>query len=265
MAATSVPPSFPNVADKHDDRCLINPEAFVEYHRTEGAYRDIAAPRAAILCYHRGLAEHLRATRAMHVIPGFFGDTMLIESSGREVALVANFGIGAPVAAVMLEDLIALGAREVISIGTAGALQPGMRIGDIVVCNRAIRDEGTSHHYLPAARHAIASPALTARAQVALDARGVPYTTGTSWTVDAPYRETVGEARHYRDEGVVCVEMEAAALFAVAQHRGAAVTSLLTVSDSLADLEWAPAFHADETLAGLETLFDAALAVLDGG
>jgi uridine phosphorylase len=123
------------------------------------------------------------------------------------VALVANFGIGSPIAAVMLEDLVALGCREVISIGTTGALQPGMAIGDIVVCDRAIRDEGTSHHYLPSARYVAASGALTARVQAALDDAKVAYRTGTSWTVDAPYRETVGEARHYRDEGVTCVEM----------------------------------------------------------
>lgn len=253
---------FPGFPDKHSHECLINPDAFVEYHRTEGSYRDFEPPTAAILCYHRGLAEHVIAGRDTTKISGFFGDTFLLGDTNNNIALVANFGIGSPVAAVMLEDLIALGATEVLSIGTTGALQQGAQIGDIVLCDRAIRDEGTSHHYLPPASHAHASPALTARTAAALDARALSYCTGTSWTTDAPYRETITEARHYQQQGVQCVEMEAAALFAVAEHRGAHVASLLTVSDSLAEMSWEPAFHSEGLFDSLQLLFDVAVEVL---
>lgn len=255
--------SIPAFPDKHAGASLLTPEHFADYHRREGAYRDFAPPVAAILCYHRGLAEHLAARRAMTRIEGFFGDTFLVEETGGKVALVANFGIGAPVAAVMLEDLAALGVREVISIGTTGALQPGLAIGDVVVCERALRDEGTSHHYLPAARYADASRSLTQRLLDAFTDLGTTVTCGSSWTTDAPYRETAAEVVALQGEGVTCVEMEAAALFAVGAYRDVEVASALAISDTLAEVEgWEPAFHAADTLAGLETLFEAALRTL---
>jgi uridine phosphorylase len=101
---------------------------------------------------------------------------------------------------------------------------------------------------------------LTEKLGAALGA--ATYQTGTSWTIDAPYRETVAEVRHYQAEGVLCVEMEAAALFAVASVRGVHLASAFVISDSLADLEWNPQFHGDEVQAGLVTLYEAAVAAL---
>lgn len=89
-----------------------------------------------------------------------------------------------------------------------------------MVCDRAIRDEGTSHHDRPDATYAYPCPDLTASLCAAIRHNGLPFQMETTWTTDAPYRETVEEIIRYRAEGVVTVEMEAAALFAVAQYRG---------------------------------------------
>lgn len=192
-------------------------------------------------------------------MPGFFGDTYLLDDSHGQIALVANFGIGSPVAAVMLEDLIALGASHVVSIGTTGALQPDMSVGDVIVVDGAFRDEGTSYHYLPAGEQVRADPTLRSLLERTLNDRGIPYRVGDVWTTDGVYRETLEEVRHYTDAGALAVEMEAAALFAVAASRAAQVASLLAVSDSLADPDgWKPSFHADETLRALDTVFDIA-------
>jgi uridine phosphorylase len=78
-----------------------------------------------------------------------------------------------------------------------------MNMGDIVICDRAIRDEGTSNHYLPVERYAYSSSELTERLCTAFERRGIQYNKGTSWTTDAPYRETIGELlHHYRSDGV---------------------------------------------------------------
>ena len=130
------------------------------------------------------------------------------------------------------------------------------------MCQSAIRDEGVSHHYLPAARLATAPAAIQAALAAALRQAGVGYRGGTSWTIDAPYRETVAEARRYQAEGVLCVEMEAAALFAVAQVRGLQVAAAFAISDSLADLAWDPQFHGPQVEAGLVLLYEAALTAL---
>ena len=105
------------------------------------------------------------------------------------------------------------------------------------------RDEGTSHHYLEPSVFSYASAELTERAKRSLDKIQTPYTVGTSWTVDAPFRETVAEVRKYQEEGILTVEMEAAALFAVAEYRNVQLGAILTVSDTLADLTWNPQFH----------------------
>jgi len=249
---------------KYDRPSIVNPETLAAHNRASGAYAEVPPPRAAILCYHRGLASRLLETHPARTIPGFFGDTHLLDSTNGEVALVAEFGIGAPVAAVMLEDLIALGCRRVISIGTCGGMDPALSPGDLMICTSAVRDEGTSHHYLPAREPARASTLLTAALADLLVVREVAHTVGSTWTTDAPYRETADEVRAHVAAGVAVVEMEAAALFAVAEARGAEVGSLLVVSDVLSTLDgsWVPEFHGDIVNDRLELIFNIALDVL---
>src|SRR5205085_9248886 len=188
-----------------------------------------------------------------------------LPSTNHRVGVLGGFGIGGPAAAGALEDLIALGTTRFISLGTAGSLQRNCPVGHTIVCQRAVRDEGVSHHYLPPALYADASPSLTAHLAGELDRRGIAYSAGASWTIDTPYRETVAEARHYQAEGVLCVEMEAAALFSVGAYRSVDVASAFVVSDSLADLVWDPQFHSDATADALRDLYDAAVATLVAG
>src|SRR5208282_6161811 len=112
------------------------------------------------------------------------------------------------------------------------------------------------------ARLATAPAEMSATLGKALDQSGLKFRAGVSWTIDTPYRETVAEARHYQAEGVLCVEMEAAALFAVAEVRGLRLASASVISDSLAELVWVPRFGAPEVQAGLVALYQAALTVL---
>jgi uridine phosphorylase len=130
-----------------------------------------------------------------------------------------------------------------------------------VLCERAIRDEGVSHHYLPPDKYVHPSPELSAELGAALGALA-DFRRGSTWTIDAPYRETVEELRRYRSEGVLTVEMEAAALAAVAQYRSVEFAAAFTVSDSLADLVWDPQFHHPETVRGLDRLYEAAAAAI---
>jgi purine-nucleoside phosphorylase len=90
----------------------------------------------------------------------------------------------------------------------------------------------------------------------------MPYATGPTWTIDTPYRETVAEARHYQQAGVMTVEMEAAAVFAVAAYRGVAAAAAFAISDSLADLVWDPQFASPDLAPSLLRLYQAAVAAL---
>jgi uridine phosphorylase len=91
---------------------------------------------------------------------------------------------------------------------------------------------------------------------------GHAYKRGATWTIDAPYRETAEELRHYREEGVLTVEMEAAAVFAVARHRGLQAAAAFVLSDTLTDTDWTPDFGSPEILRGLDVLVAAAIEVL---
>jgi uridine phosphorylase len=253
--------SYPNFADKHAGEALFTAADFIAYLRRVGARGDEPAPAGVILCYQRSLYDHvLRAEGLDGKTPR--GLPVALPSTGGRVGLLGQFGIGAPAAAVELEQMAALGTSAVVSVGTAGSLQHDLTPGDLVLCEAAIRDEGVSHHYLPPTRLAQAPAPMSAALGAAMTQAGLTFRTGTSWTIDAPYRETVAEARHYQAEGVLCVEMEAAALFAVAQVRGLPLASAFVISDSLADLVWSPRFRDPAVQAGLVALHQAAVATL---
>jgi uridine phosphorylase len=254
--------SYPNFDGKHDQQSMIEPRRYLEYMKQRGLLPTKPPPEAVILCFQRRLLTYVQTHHVLEPCDGFLTDLGYLVETGRRVAIMGNFGIGAPAASVALEELIAFGVRRFITIGTAGTIQPSIGIGDLVVCDKAIRDEGTSHHYLGPGKYALPSPELTAKLGAALTERGERFHVGTSWTVDAPYRETVAEARRYQEEGVATVEMEAAALFAVGRHRGVEIAAVFSISDSLAGLEWHPEFHSDKTTRGLETIVQAAMSAL---
>jgi uridine phosphorylase len=257
--------SYPNFAGKHAEEAIFSPADFAAYLQRIGALDDYRPPDGVVLCYQRSLYNHVLRAEGL-TAPNRRGALLRVlplPSTGGRVGLLGQFGIGAPAAVAAMEDLAAMGTSAFVSVGSAGSLQRDLNVGDLVLCESAIRDEGVSHHYLPAAKLATATPGLTAALEAGLRRAGATFRAGTSWTIDTPYRETVAEARQYQAEGVLCVEMEAAALFAVAEVRGLRIASAFVVSDSLADLVWNPQFHTPQVEAGLITLYQAALDALE--
>lgn len=253
---------FPNLKNKHTQDPLYTPGDFLGYLKKTGSYPKFKAPRAMILCYQRSLLDYVLKKHKTTQASGICREMYLLDETGGRVAIAGNFGIGAPAAVAILEELIAFGVKRFISIGTAGALQKHTKVGELMVCAKAIRDEGTSHHYVKPAKYAYPSEKITGEIKAALESLGREYFTGATWTIDAPYMETVAEVKHYQKEGVSAVEMEASALFAVAGYRRAQIGAMFTISDSLAELEWKPEFHSRKTEEGLESLYKAALSVL---
>lgn len=152
--------------------------------------------------------------------------------------------MGAPMAVMLLEQLIALGARRLLYLGFCGALTPSYRIGDLFLPVHAIREEGTSYHYLPADVVPCASPQVQAVLQAQAQRRQLPVQQGPIWTTDAPYRETPRKIQQFQEAGVHAVDMEMAALFAVGHYRQCEVGALLVVSDECYHPVWKPGFGA---------------------
>jgi uridine phosphorylase len=254
------PLGFPRFPDKHRGDALLTAKNFLS---AIGA-SDRSVPSAMVLGYSANRLPPLLVERGFVELFGYPPPCVsLWRREGIDVGFVTGFGIGAPAAAMVLEELVALGATRFVSLGFAGALSSELDFDDVVVCSKALRDEGLSHHYLAPARYSFPSSTLRTELRDALARDGGTVVEGPSWTIDAIFRETLSEAIAYRDEGILTVEMEAAALFAVGEVLGMEVAGIFTISDHLlAHDEWKLAPERKSGDVGLGRLVDAAIEVL---
>ena len=185
--------AFPNFRNKHAHAALVTPRAYLAYARSRGTVPKGSPPEGLIIAYHKNLMRYVLQNHLARRVKGFFGEMFLLRETGNRVAIIGNFGIGAPGAVIHLEEFIEWGVPKFVSVGTAGGLQKDLKIGDLVLCERAIRDEGCSHHYLRPSKYAYPSPVLTDRIRAALQSRRLKFASGTSWSIDTPYRETMSE------------------------------------------------------------------------
>jgi uridine phosphorylase len=161
----------------------------------------------------------------------------LLEHDGQMIAVI-HPGVGAPLAAAFLEETIALGGRKFIAVGGAGVLDSQIDLGHVIIPTAAIRDEGTSYHYLPPAREVAANSDAVQAIVNTLQKHKIPHDLGKTWTTDGLYRETPAKVTKRRDEGAITVEMEAAAFFAVAQFRGVQFGQMLYGGDDVSGATW---------------------------
>lgn len=202
--------------------------------------RDV--PRHAVVCFFQDVITRLSQQHTAKVVKHLRSEIGThpiyeLEVNGRRLA-VFHPGVGAPLAAGLLEEVIALGCRNFIACGGAGVLDSTIAVGHVIVPAAAVRDEGTSYHYLPPGREVEPHPEAVAAIEAVLRAHNMDYVTGKTWTTDAIYRETPGKVMRRRAEGCVAVEMEAAAFFAVARFRGVRFAQMLYGGDDVAAEQW---------------------------
>lgn len=199
-------------------------------------------PETAIICFSPSIAAQL-AKKRMWPIESFFGAKWAMVPDS--IVVVSGFGIGAPAAAAKVEEMKELGVRRILFIGTAGALQSNLYPGDVVIGAEALSAEGTSKHYSDKQRFA-ADEKLLRETQSLLRAKGLASLTGTVWSTDAPYRERRSELLRLQNQGVLAVDMEASAIYAVSRALGIQAVGIFVISDLLADNRWQPRFgHAE--------------------
>ena len=163
-------------------------------------------------------------------------------------------GIGAPIAAAILEELIALGCRRFVACGSGGVLKPELTRGSVVIPRSAVRDEGTSYHYLPPARTVEMNPLVVTKLENVLQKHHINFETGKVWTMDAFYRETKKKIAERKAENCLMVEMECAAFLAVAKFRNVLFGQYLGAGDDVSGNEWDPRFESN-TMPFTEKLF----------
>lgn len=257
--------SFPNYPDKHANPALLSAQDIVDYRRRLGRFPKVQRLDGVLLCLERGLPERLRRRVPIQLVGRMMGELYSVKRSQGRVVVMTNFGGGSPVVAELAEEFVVMGARKLILLTWGGCLQPDLQAADVIVCSQALRDEGTSHHYLPPAKYIQADAALAESLAAAIRKNGHTCSIGTTWTTDAPYRETIAEVRQYQAEGVKTVEMEAAGLFTIGQVRGVQTTAAVVVMDSLATFKWQAPERLTSIQRSLEVVYTAAIEALAEG
>jgi uridine phosphorylase len=158
------------------------------------------------------------------------------EHEGVTIGIV-GLAVGAPFAVLVAEQLFVSGCRLLISMTSAGQIVSVGPTPYFVLIDRALRDEGTSQHYMPPSVFSEADVALADRAWPALATLREPVHRGLAWTTDAPYRETEAAIAAARAHGALAVEMEAAALYAFARARQRDVLCFAHVTNRMAVVE----------------------------
>ena len=148
---------------------------------------------------------------------------------------ICSTGIGSPSAAIALEELAAVGVETFVRVGTTGALQSGIEIGDMVVATGAAKEEGTTKRYEDVEVPAVPDYEVLSSLVDAAESRHAPVHVGPIATDDAFYAETEAYVEDWEDAGLLCVEMEAAALFTLARRKGLAAGAICTVDGNLVE------------------------------
>ncbi len=238
-------------AGREDDQAVIDPKR----SRLDPKIHD-----PAIFCpvdpLIRLAARIGKAKKSMK--PFVPGRVYTIKYKGRHITL-AGPAMGAPAASYLVERMIAGGAKHIIMLGLCGSINREVKIGDLVVPTKAWSEEGTSRHYYPKSRGGAPSDKALAAAVEALNEAGKSYHLGPVWTTDAVFRETKGKVKTYGEKGLLAVEMEASALFAVAKYREVDLSALLITSDELFDLRWRMGFTRPRFLSACRLACQAAM------
>jgi uridine phosphorylase len=221
---------------------IVTPESFIRYLRTALKLRpsEIRLPRRGVVVFGGEDFETFR--RAIRGRRASWSQWQCVGHSGRQRAFVGRSTIGAPAAAIVVEEMGVRGVRDFIAFGACGSLRSDLPIGTTIVPTFAHSDEGTSRYY-DGPRRPSPNPKMLRAIKTACDDNGLSFVEGGVWTSDAPYRESRRVARALARQGVVAVDMEASALYTLARHRGYRIASLMVVSDELGGDGWNPGFR----------------------
>ena len=219
---------------------VFQPENLLREARRQRRLPEAAVPAVCALDPDGDVVSMVRAGGRSRRVAGwacYHTDMDVTRHEGVTIGIV-GLAVGAPFAVLVAEQLFASGCRLLVSVTSAGQITPvAGPTPYFVLIDRALRDEGTSHHYLPPSPFAEADAALAERTFAALAALPVPMHRGTAWTTDAPYRETEAAIEAARAHGALAVEMEAAALYAFARARRRDVLCFAHVTNQMARIE----------------------------
>jgi len=228
--------SSPLFEHYHESASVFLPRNMLEVARIQKCLPSVAVPIACLLDFDGELLDYLLKSGEAELEdawPCFY--TKLYRWRVNDIVYgVIGGTIGAPFAVLVAEQLFALGCKALVSISSAGLIAADLQRPLFLVIDRALRDEGTSYHYRPSERFAFTSSSLLDAVTRRLYTAALPFHRGSSWTTDAPFRETLELIVARQEEGIIAVEMEAAALLAMGASLMKPVVCLAHITNSMA-------------------------------
>jgi uridine phosphorylase len=252
--------------DLGEDESVSKPSDTISYaaRNRKIPVESLRIPQYLILTYQRSTFDCAKSLIKGDCIEWLYGESQPFcvgHFNDLEVG-VGRFLIGAPATAFTLEETIACGTRTIFEVGVSGSIQSYLQPSDIVVITEAIRDEGTSYHYLPPDVKVESDTLLRDKLIEHLKGKGIRHFVGPVWSTDGAYGETRGKLRKFRDSGVLAVDMETSAVFAIAKYRNVRAASAQVISDVLTESGWELAFGHQSVRESTETLLKNVLEVI---
>lgn len=230
----------PIFGNKHyGEASAFVPENLLREARRQKGLKDGAVPDVCVLDPDGDIVRQSRAAGRAIRDPDwacYHTELYRVRHEGLELGVVPC-AVGASFAVLIAEQLFASGCRLLVSMTSSGQLVELRSPPYFVLIDKALRDEGTSYHYLPPSEFSDAPPRLIASMQRAFDRLRVPVLRGATWTTDAPFRETPSAIAAMKAKGLLAVEMEAAALYAFAEARDRPVICFAHVTNQMASVE----------------------------
>ncbi len=236
-------------------------EDYIEYvvSTKKVKYDDIKVGELVILTWFESVIDHLKnkyaAVEPKHNIFGNRNKVYNGKVNGKLVTFV-YCTIGASATVAIMEELKVLGAKKIIGVGLCGSLNEKLKIGNLFIPYKCIREEGTSYHYLDANEEAIPSEVLMKKIEKAMKKNRHTYYIGNHWTTDAIYREDIEKIQKYKKEDIYGVDMETSAMYVFGIVKDIEVCNLLVVSDEMWD-KWKPGFGEDKIESGFYRAMEA--------
>lgn len=230
----------PILRDKrHRDPSVFTPENLLREARRQKSLPRRSAPRVCVLDPDGDIVRTLLKEGRARRDPSwscYHTELYTFSLRGRKAGIIGR-AVGASFAVLLAEELFASGCALLISITSSGRIAGETLPPYFILIEKALRDEGTSYHYLPPSDFCRISPKLSKALRTAFDRIPLPVQRGSTWTTDAPFRETRHAIERCRALGISAVEMEAAALYAFAEARGKSVVCLAHVTNQMAQIK----------------------------
>lgn len=232
---------MPPILDNKDTSAssVFLPAALLREARRQKGLAAVDVPPVCILDSDGDIVRRLRQAgeaQSFAAWPCYHTRLDTFRLADRTVGII-GCAVGASFAVLIAEELFACGCRLLLSVTSAGQISPTSQPPYFVIIDRALRDEGTSYHYAPPSEYGEADQRLVAIAVEALRDKEQHVIVGSTWTTDAPFRETAAAIEAARSKGVLAVEMEAAALYTFARAAGAQVLCLAHVTNTMGRTE----------------------------